>query len=195
MHTINRTLAVPPRLKTSLLNYLNFFREYAAVTLGITPPDVRYTGNASGIPSEVDICVAVESENDEARVSESLRGYVAAIFHDRMPEIGNDVPRYEAELFLVLYKRALADIRTDIRFYFNLLQEEESVMLVRTLTLLTLAAEQPSTPHQNLLAEKMKETEDHIINLRFPSHKEDLPPVLKSVLEAPRSTPQRTTGE
>jgi hypothetical protein len=184
MHTINRTLSIPPRLKTSLLNYLNFFREYATVTLGITP-DVRYAGNASGTPSELDISLVVESEGEEARVVENLRGYVAAIFHDRLPEISTNVSHYEAELFLVLYKRALADIRTDIRFYFNLLKEEESIMLVRTLTLLTLAAEQPSATQQNLLAEKMKETEEHITNLRFPSHKEELPSVLKKALDPP----------
>jgi uncharacterized protein len=185
-----RTFSLPSRLKTSVLNYLNFFREYIAATDEIRL-DVEYHALYQGEQTRIEVAFVMESEHLQARVTERLRDYMNNIFrdpaHDFAPEfytqkIHTQKSEYEAELLLVLYRRALADIRTDIRFHHNLLPEDERKSLIHALALLSMHADVTEMPLHSLSEHAETSIEGQIQTLHFPSEKEQLTPALQNAL-------------
>lgn len=184
-HRWKRTLVLPSRLKTTVLNYLNFFREYIAATDGIVL-DVEYRTLYNGEQTSLEVTFVMESEELQAQVAECLRDYMSNVFrdpsHDFAPELHTRKSQYEAELLLVLYRRALADIRTDIRFHHNLLPDNERASLVHALALLTMQTDIASELLHSLPQQTLANIEEQIQSLRFPSEKEGLSPALQNAL-------------
>jgi hypothetical protein len=183
-NVLERTLRIPTRLKTSFANYLNFFTEYIAATQGISLHTAYNLVERDTLHLQFFSEQSTSEQQETAtQVLASLRGYVQNIFHETIPEIYPSLSKYEAELFLVLYKRALADIRTDIRFYYSLLSEEERLSLVQMLAFLTLTTNVASNSDVHSLSEHFPTIETQIAELRFPSEKEELPRELQNVLQ------------
>jgi uncharacterized protein len=192
-HRWKRTFALPSRIKTAMLNYLNFFREYIAATDKITL-DVEYRTLYDGEQTRLELTLVMESEHLQTLVMERLRDYMSNIFrdptHDFAPELHAQKSLYETELLLVLYRRALADIRTDIRFHHNLFSESERERLVHAFALLSMHTDFTETPLYTLPEEStagvekqiQEQIEKQIQALRFPSEKEELPRALQNAL-------------
>jgi uncharacterized protein len=189
-HRWKRTFALPSRLKTAVLNYLNFFREYIAATDGIVL-DVEYRTLYNGEQTSLEVTFVMESEELQAQVAECLREYMSNIFrdpsHDFAPELRTKKSQYEAELLLVLYRRALADIRTDFRFHHNLLPDNERESLVHALALLTMQTDSTAAPLHSLPEQVLVHIEEQIQSLRFPSEKEELSPTMQNALSSSHS--------
>jgi predicted cupin superfamily sugar epimerase len=195
MYRWKRTFSLPSRLKTTVLNYLNFFREYIAATDEISLEVEYHTlfdGEMLNGQTRLELTFVMADEHSQTRVMERLRDYMNNIFrdptHDFAPELYIKKSQYETELLLVLYRRALADIRTDIRFHHNLLPNDERVSLVHALALLTMQTDIAGTPFTSLPEGSAESIEQQIQNLRFPSEKEELSPALQKALHTEFST-------
>jgi hypothetical protein len=159
---------VPPILQTSLKNYLNFFREYCRAVLGssiLVNSEVLNNG-------EMHVRVEVETSEMSTSVQAELPCYMAHLLRDSPPELRREIRSHEAELFLVLWRRALADIRTDIRFHFGMLsQEEQRALAVILLTLSFGEGAAMLELNEGSIAEYM----ENLNALKMPSEQQELP--------------------
>ena len=109
IHRSKRTFSLPSRLKTAVLNYLNFFREYIAATDEILLEVEYHTlfdGEILNGQTRLELTFVMADEHSQTRVMERLRDYMNNIFrdptHDFAPELYIKKSQYETELLLVL---------------------------------------------------------------------------------------------
>jgi hypothetical protein len=166
---------VPERLQTTLKNYLAFFREYCRAVVG---QNVQVNADTTSDNTMRVRIVAANASSAES-VRTELPRYVAHVLNtdNNTPEIRRSIRTHEAELFLVLWRRALADVRTDIRFYFGGLSNEEQRALAVILHQLSLqqGAEMLELSESNLTS--------HLSNLhalKMPSERQELPESLST---------------
>ncbi len=166
-------LVLPAKLRTTVLNYLNFFHDYALAVSGLQAVvDVETRGDNI-------ICTfRTDHERSRSLLERMLQGYMERIFNDTLPELRHECSRYEADLFLVLYKRALADIRTDIRYNFMLLSDEEQSQTAMALALLSTTDEGRESQHR--LDAGIDALVAQIHALQMPSERQELPESLKT---------------
>jgi hypothetical protein len=161
---------VPERLQTTLKNYLAFFREYCRAVVG---QDVQVNADTTS-----DNTMRVRIVADNASSAESIRAelprYVGHVLNtdDNTPEIRRNIRTHEAELFLVLWRRALADIRTDIRFYFGGLSNEEQRALAVIFHQLSL---QQGAEMLELSESSLTNHLNNLHALKMPSERQELP--------------------
>jgi hypothetical protein len=192
-----------------MLNYLNFFREFARVTHGIEVMIDNTTERGSIVgdshsqsnsqsASSKDAraihrvhCIVSSLNASQEQVSALLADYIKRVFadptHDGEVEIHTAVSRYESDLFLILYKRALADIRTDVRFRFLTLSSTECEAIATSFALLSMPASDDTVPeasHKSANAEHVQQMIRAMEALQLPSERIEVPPSLYQAMRS-----------
>lgn len=168
---------IPLRLRVSVLNFLNFFSEYARV-VAQKSLFFEYSGVTQDSIHTLRLHLKSENLNSALALKTLLRGYLEKIFSDTPPVLQNNLNRYETDLFLILYKRSIADIRTDLRYTFNLLTDSEKTMLAEALITLSLTEE--SQQGASSLSDSVFTMLKNIDSLVLPSEPQVIPQSLLS---------------
>jgi len=198
MYSWTITVALPDKLRTTLLNYLNFFCNYAQMVAG-KHVLVEYAGTEE--PSgtlhtlhTLTLRLKTRTESDREPLERLLQQYMQHIFSDEPPVLHEHRSQYETDLFLILCKRAVADVRTDIRFTIALLSDAEKFAVARTLAQLSTTNEDNegrANDHSKVIGDAHTLSTQRLLQqmqeLKLPSEKIELPPSLLHTLSPPNA--------
>ncbi len=187
MYSWTITVVLPNKLRTTLLNYLNFFCNYAQMVAGKhVLVEYAATEEPSAPLHTVTLTFKTSTETDREPLERLLQQYMRHIFNDEPPALHLHRSQYETDLFLILCRRAVADVRTDMRFNITLLSDAEKLAVARALARLSTTNEDsPDSESKVIGDERTQRLLQQMHELKLPSEKIEVPPSLLRKLPPP----------